>query len=156
MYDGEIRRIYENGENEMMTGVLIERCAPGYFGSDCNYSCDKCGHGTCSDMRDGCICDPGYTGILCKNRCSANTYGPNCEATCQCRNGGQCDHVDGTCKCPPGVGGEFCEDGCPAGFWGESSCEKRCKVGKLQCNKLLSRHSYNFHDSDCARGSQIP
>ena len=86
MYDGEIRRIYENGENEMMTGVLIERCAPGYFGSDCNYSCDKCGHGTCSDMRDGCICDPGYTGILCKNRCSANTYGPNCEATCQCRN----------------------------------------------------------------------
>ena len=126
-YDGEIKQIYPGGREQLMTGILIERCAPGFFGSECSLTCDKCRSGACTPDKDGCACEPGFTGILCNERCPPNQYGVNCVHECNCRNGAKCDAVTGKCTCPPGVSGEHCENGCEAGHWGDR-CDKRCRV----------------------------
>ena len=133
-YDGEIKRVYDGGREQLLTGILIERCAPGFFGEECSLTCDKCRNQACSADRDGCACEAGYTGVLCNQKCPVNQWGVNCVNECDCRNGATCDSVTGECKCPPGISGKNCEDGCPAGHWGDQ-CDKRCRVSlSLQLN----------------------
>ena len=126
-YDGEIKQIYQGGREQLMTGILIERCAPGFFGQDCAQTCDQCRNGECTSDLDGCACVAGFTGLLCAERCSPGHYGVDCGQDCNCLNGAECDAATGACKCPPGVSGELCENGCGAGHWGDQ-CDKRCRV----------------------------
>ena len=123
-----------------MTGILIERCAPGFFGDDCAQTCDQCRNGECTTDRDGCTCVAGYTGLLCTEKCSPGQFGVNCAEDCNCLNGAECDPATGACKCPPGVSGEHCENGCEAGHWGDQ-CDKRCRVSffisKMQYHQIF-------------------
>ena len=48
----------------------ISECIPGTFGEECVLTCDSCMNGgRCNEERKGCICGPGWQGIVCNETC---------------------------------------------------------------------------------------
>ncbi|RMC01943.1 hypothetical protein DUI87_21105 [Hirundo rustica rustica] len=119
--------------------TLVHRvvCLGDTFGQDCSLRCEDCLHGgRCNSERSGCVCTPGWAGVICNETCPPGTFGRGCAGACQCRNGGSCDPGTGQCRCPPGVLGRLCEDGCPKGFFGKN-CNKPCNcANKGHCHRL--------------------
>uniref|UniRef100_A0A663MES8 Multiple EGF like domains 6 n=1 Tax=Athene cunicularia TaxID=194338 RepID=A0A663MES8_ATHCN len=119
--------------------TLVHRvvCLDNTFGNDCSLSCEDClNGGRCNSEHSGCVCSPGWTGIICNETCSPGTYGRGCASTCKCQNGGSCDPIMGQCRCPPGVLGKLCEDGCPKGLFGKN-CNKPCNCANNgYCHRL--------------------
>ncbi|XP_033745589.1 uncharacterized protein LOC117331103 [Pecten maximus] len=108
-------------------------CDSGYYGNDCQYSCECGSHGTCNS--DGiCVCDHGYIGFHCESTCDDNTtcsgqghcttcgsclcnacyHGSDCSSLCS--GHGTCD-AD-ACLCDACHLGEYCESECN----GHGSC----------------------------------
>ena len=60
---------------ENFEGSECTECIPGFTGTDCQTNIDDCedvdcsGNGQCLDGVNSfmCVCDPGYTGLLCDN-----------------------------------------------------------------------------------------
>ncbi|OXB82515.1 UNVERIFIED_CONTAM: hypothetical protein H355_000773 [Colinus virginianus] len=107
-YECACKEGYQLGANQRSCNVCLDNT----FGNDCSLSCEDCMNGgRCNSENSGCVCSPGWTGIICNETCSQGTYGDGCAGICMCQNGGSCDPITGLCHCPPGVQGPFCEDG---------------------------------------------
>ena len=94
-------------------GSDCTQCVPGFIGPNCNET-DHCfgvncsGNGECNMDGMGtihCICDPGFTGELCKTNID-NCVGVDCSGSGRC--------VDGvnsfTCECTAGFSGPLCSE----------------------------------------------
>lgn len=76
-------------------GTRCENCVKGFWGLDCNTTCD-CLSEECDRETGACICKPGY-------------YGPKCSCTDEwCLNEGHCNSTTGNCDCPTEWSGSNC------------------------------------------------
>ncbi|UJR20328.1 hypothetical protein I4U23_023459 [Adineta vaga] len=109
LYDGRCRSqgIYHPYVNQCI-------CAPGFYGSDCQYSCPAGYYGQTCDFNCqgdddyckglliclpdpyGCSCYTGWYGTYCNTSCPINQYGPDCAYQCPCAN---CNRFSGQCDC---------------------------------------------------------
>ncbi|KAL6116318.1 uncharacterized protein ACO6RY_00959 [Pungitius sinensis] len=75
-YTAALRARYHGGDGETEHEVQRERrgelrldsamvCLDGSFGEECSVSCEDCVNGRCGDVRDGCECSAGWTGVVC-------------------------------------------------------------------------------------------
>ena len=50
--------------------LFVSECGTGFFGHDCVLTCSNCMNGgKCNNNGDGCVCAPGYHGLLCNSTC---------------------------------------------------------------------------------------
>ncbi|XP_048736746.2 uncharacterized protein LOC125651937 [Ostrea edulis] len=110
--------------------ALIQRCCPGYVGSDCGTPICNCKNGGTCVAPDVCSCPLGYGGNSCQiplcnptckngyctspNQCTCypKYKGPDCsDPICEpeCKNKGVCQSPD-TCLCDEDYGGPTCTD----------------------------------------------
>ncbi|GFX21494.1 multiple epidermal growth factor-like domains protein 6 [Trichonephila clavipes] len=132
------------GDAPLSKETALQTCISGFFGGNCSYTCDDCkNRAKCRADKRGCVCRPGYTGILCDTPCPEGRHGKKCRERCICRGEEVCDHMTGACYCPYGTKGDegVCRKGCPKGTFGqqcERKCPKSCPTGYCQL------HNHNF------------
>ena len=105
----------EEGREEEEEKVCSS-CKSGYFGPNCEYSCEKCVE--CD--REGGMC----------LECKEGFYGDNCEKNCTNCPGGVC-FMNGTCS----IEGETCVDGIQKGERCDIPCTYEDLDHCLQCKK---------------------
>ncbi|XP_059173256.1 uncharacterized protein LOC131953864 [Physella acuta] len=120
------------------------KCAPGYFGLDCDKICHcKNTSETCMSITGGCLsgCLSGYYGQGCQMECPATKWGVDCLKDCSplCLHSKMCDRTNGSCNdgCVAGYFGSMCNLECQEGYWGEScvnTCSTHCANAKA-CNR---------------------
>eukprot|EP01002_Notosolenus_urceolatus_P007385 NODE_296_length_2285_cov_14.236136_g229_i0.p1 GENE.NODE_296_length_2285_cov_14.236136_g229_i0~~NODE_296_length_2285_cov_14.236136_g229_i0.p1 ORF type:complete len:728 (+),score=39.46 NODE_296_length_2285_cov_14.236136_g229_i0:178-2184(+) len=83
-------------------GTHCSECLPSHYGPACSYCArdDTCGgHGECSSLGGGCICDPGWSHTH-RGDCS-------CHSNISCSSHGTCGSSG--CRCSPCFRGEQCQ-----------------------------------------------
>jgi hypothetical protein len=94
---------------ENFEGSNCTQCVPGFIGPDCNET-DHCSGVNCSDNgvcrivvnTFHCVCDPGFTGVVCETNIINDCVGVDCSGNGQC--------MDGTCECVTGFRGPNCSE----------------------------------------------
>ena len=154
-------------------GTNCDDCAPGWWGTQCAFSCpggpcSPCNeHGTCDQGVTGtgaCTCDQDPTrgywqGNAC-NECSEGWTGPRCTIRCQsCSGNGRCS-ATGACECKVGfsqatncascvagrvLSSEVCVSACP----GETAKGAECS-GFGTCKGAACACAAGYWGSDCS------
>ncbi|KAH9508435.1 hypothetical protein Btru_055228 [Bulinus truncatus] len=92
-------------------------CSPGYFGRDCEYTCNCAVTGeprlvSTGNCPSGCAAGYYEDGCRSENACDKGWFGPSCQYKCHCTNS-SCDEMYGTCtdgsKCEHGWFGTACQ-----------------------------------------------
>ncbi|PWA20179.1 hypothetical protein CCH79_00003680 [Gambusia affinis] len=110
-------------------------CPSGFYGLNCQFTCD-CNMGqACDHVTGKCLCPPGFYGSQCERQCENGSFGLNCMKSCNCADEASCDPSTGRCLCLSGQWGERCEKSCDGDHFGPN-CSLLC-----QC----------FHGSHCDR-----
>lgn len=103
-----IARACDSGEVCIMGVCQCPLCMSGF---QCKTPTDCSGHGTCSLLEGGCICDEGYRmskDVSECEPCPACTAGPGCLIVNMCGGNGVCDQATNQCHCDPGWTGADC------------------------------------------------
>nr|XP_022301121.1 fibropellin-1-like [Crassostrea virginica] len=96
-----------------------------------------CVHGTCQDAINNftCLCQAGYTGVLCEEDLDECASSPCVHGTCL-------DAINNfTCFCKPGYDGILCEqdiDDCRKGLCSHGTCRDQINGYTCHCDLLYS------------------
>jgi endothelial-specific receptor tyrosine kinase len=88
------------------------------------------------EVRDECVCLPGFGGPMCAKTCDAGYFGSDCRFECpglNCSGYLVCSIDPIGCRCAAGFKGYGCDEPCSKGVWG-SECSFKCNCsGSFYC-----------------------
>ena len=146
----------ERGTCQSIGGILQCICRPGFYGANCDLSCDSTnnkpcsGHGTCGLTSMGapiCTCETHYVGTMCQHSCPGNhNYSSTCSGHGTCQDAGE----TAVCNCLKDsnwLGFDCsCNERYTCSGHGECTSDATC-----ECNNWDDPSSQHWDGSSCHR-----
>uniref|UniRef100_A0A5S6PYS0 EGF-like domain-containing protein n=1 Tax=Trichuris muris TaxID=70415 RepID=A0A5S6PYS0_TRIMR len=138
---GRAGQYCEKAASQCESDFICLNGAPAYKGPYCETSVtlgkctnSSCGNGHCMQHSEdvfGCLCDPGYEGIMCEKSINECQSSP-------CKNGAECTDLinDYVCKCTKGFKGRNCQiPACKPGYCVFGTCRELPNGFTCDCQK---------------------